>query len=283
VTLWPCVATAANVVIVGSVSDAETREALEAVQTIAPAFVLTDVDAADAPEQLQKADVVVAIGPRALSLVEHNPQPEKPLVYAMVPASSVTPGKAVTGVALEVPALAQLAQWKQIKFDTQRVGVIYDPKTSAAAVADVTKAGTALNMTIVTRKAETLAQVKTAVAELAPQVDVLWMAPDRKLFTDEVARAVLAVAMQKKLPLLGFSEEQAQAGALVVTLPDPKDIGRRAARLALALAGRAPEQRLPVPAPSTSPGWFVLNARTAEFLGIEVPEGVLRKARKVLR
>src|SRR6266542_3481668 len=109
-TLWPCLAAAANVVLVGSVSDPDTREALEAVQSIAPAFVVADPEAADAPEQLQKADVVVAIGPRALTLVTHS-CPEKPVVYAMVPAAQATPGKTVTGVALEVPPFVQLAQW----------------------------------------------------------------------------------------------------------------------------------------------------------------------------
>jgi ABC-type uncharacterized transport system substrate-binding protein len=282
-TLWPCLAAAANVVLVGSVSDADTREALEAVQTVAPAFVVADLDAAETPEQLQKADVVVAVGPRALGLIEHNLAPDKAVVYAMVPAAGVTPSKSITGVALEVPAYVQLAQWKQLKFDSQRVGVIYDPKVSVAALAEVTKAAGALGMTVVSRRAESLAQVRGALGELAAQVDVLLMLPDRRLFSDETARAVVAFALEKKLPLLAFSEEQAQAGALVATLPDPRDIGRRAARLALALAGRAPEQRLPVPVPSTSPGCFVLNARTAELLGIDIPDGLLRKARKIYR
>jgi putative ABC transport system substrate-binding protein len=282
-TLWPCIAAAANVVLVGSVSDADTRETLEAVQTIAPAFVLADVDAAETPEQLQKADVVLAVGPRALALVERNIPPDKPIVYSMVPAGGVTPGKTVTGIALEVPAYVQLAQWKQLKFDSHRVGVIYDPKVSAAALAEATKAAGALGMTLVSRRAETAAQVRTALAELAPQVDVLWMLPDRRLFTDETARMVLAFSLVKKLPLLAFSEEQAQSGALLAALPDAKDIGRRAARMALALAARAPEQRVPVPAPASSPGCFTVNARTAEFLGIDIPEGLLRKARKIYR
>src|SRR5207249_10413046 len=98
------------------------------------------------------------------------------------------------------------------------------------------------------------AQVRKAVDELAPKVDAVWLMPDRRLFSDGVARAVLAVTLQKKIPLLAFSDALTAAGALASVAPDPRDLGRRAARIALGIAGRAPAERLPVPPPMTSPG-----------------------------
>ena len=58
-------------------------------------------------------------------------------------------------------------------------------------------------------------------------------------------------------------------------------MGRRAARMALGIAGRAPDARLPVPAPATSTGALSLNAASAQALGIELPEAIVAKARKV--
>jgi hypothetical protein len=65
--------------------------------------------------------------------------------------------------------------------------------------------------------------------------------------------------------------------------PDPGDIGRRAARLALGLAGRAPADRLAVPPPATSPGALTLNARSAAALGLELPDPIVHKARTIYR
>jgi putative ABC transport system substrate-binding protein len=280
--LAPATGLAASVVVLGSDRDAETKETLDGAMKTAPDFVFADVDGAETAEKLSRADVVLVVGTRALTMARAV-VPDKPIVYAMVPATDVVASRAVTGVALEVPAFPQLAVWKQIRFDGQRVGVIYDPKVSAAAVSDAGKAAAALSLTLVLRPASDPGQVRAALTELAPKIDLLWLIPDRRLFSDETARAIIAFGIEKKIPVWAFSDDLVQAGAFASVLPDGRDIGRRAARLAIDLAGRAPETRLPVPAPMSSPGSFIVNARTAELLGLEIPDALLRKARKVYR
>jgi putative ABC transport system substrate-binding protein len=272
----------ANVVVLGNAAEVDAKEAIEAARKTAPDFSHAEIDSADAAEQLRHADVVLAVGARALTMAR-TVAPETPIVYAMVPAADATPAKNITGVALEVPPFAQFASWKQIRFDGDRVGVIYDPRTSAAALADASKAAAALGITLVARPAVDAAAVQAALVDLAPKIDVLWMIPDRRLFSDGTARAVLAYTLSKRIPLLAFSDTLAQAGALVALSPDARDIGRRAARIALDLAGRVPHQRLPMPPPMSSPGALSVNAHTAELLGIEIPEMLLRKARKIYR
>lgn len=282
--LWSATGFAATsaVVILASERETESKDAVDGARQTGPDFALTDVDAGDASVQLRKAEVVLVVGARALTMARAV-VPDKPIVYSMVPAGEAVPSRAVTGVTLEVPAFPQFAVWKQIRFDGQRVGIIYDPKVSAASLADASKAAGALGLTLLPRPASDAAQVRAALAELAPKIDLLWLAPDPRLFSDETARAVLAFALEKKIPLWAFSDALAQAGAFAAVIPDGKDIGRRAARLAIDLAGRAPEQRLPVPPPMTSPGTFIVNQRTADALGIDVPEALLRKARKIYR
>jgi ABC-type uncharacterized transport system substrate-binding protein len=280
--LLPATGLAGSVVILGSDNDPETKDSLEGVRQTAPDFSFADVESPDSPEQLRHADVVLAVGARALTMARAV-VPDKPVVYAMVPAGEALPSRAITGVTLEVPAFPQFAVWKQIRYDGQRVGVIYDPKVSAPSLNDASKAATALSLTLVIRPASDGAQVRAALVELAPKIDLLWLVPDRHLFNDETARAVLAFTLDKKIPLWAFSDALVQAGAFAGVYPDGRDIGRRAARMAIDVAGRAPESRLPVPAPMTSPGSLIVNARTAELLGIDVPDALLRKARKVYR
>jgi putative ABC transport system substrate-binding protein len=272
----------AEIVIVSDQGVPQFKEAFEAAQKVSPEASFAQEDSPDAPNQMKHADVVVTIGQKALELARTT-VPEKPIVYAMVLASQVQPSKSVTGVALEVPPFAQFAQWKQMKFDATRVGVIYSAKESSAYVQEAAKAAGALNLTLVTRQVADAKEVKTALAELADKIDVLWLVPDPHLYSPEMFRFVLGFTLDRKIALLGFLDTYTQSGAVASMSPDYKDIGRRAMRLAVGIAGRTPEQRLPVPPPMTSPGTLTINLKTARQLGIDMPETLINKARQVYR
>ena len=259
----------AGVVLLGSERVSEEKEALDAARQTAPAFSFADEDSVDAAEQLRHADVILAVGARALTMAR-TVAPETPVVYAMVPAAEAQPGKGVTGVAMEVPAYAELAQWKQLRYDGTRVGVVHE---KGAPVADAAKAAAALGMTLTVRAVEGPARVGAAVDELAPKVDAVWVATSLP--------QAAAAKWRGKVALLGGNDSATAVGALFSLAPDTADIGRRAARLALGIAGRAPEARLPVPPPATSPGALTLNAAAATALGIELPDPIVKKARKV--
>ncbi|MDB4965940.1 MAG: transporter substrate-binding protein [Myxococcales bacterium] len=258
-------------VIVGSEKGAEHKEAIDAARSVAPEFSFADEDSPDAADQLRHADVILAVGARALTMAR-SVAPEKPVVYAMVPAAEAMPGKSVTGVVLEVPAYAEFAQWKQLRFDGQRVGLLFDPKASASFLPDATRAATALGLALVPRPCDDAAHAATAVAELATKVDAVWVAAP---FAEAAAK------WSGKVALFGSDEKTTAMGALFSLAPDARDIGRRAARMALGILNRALDQRLPVPPPSTSPGALLLNAKTAQALGIELPDQLVKKARKI--
>ena len=273
--VWAACSSAASAggVIVGSDKVAEHKEAIDAARSVAPDFSFADEDSMDAAEQLRHADVILAVGARALTMARAV-APDKPVVYAMVPAAEAQPGKSVTGVVLEVPAYAAFVQWKQLRYDGARVGLLYNPKVSPTALGEAARAAAALGLTLVPRACDDAAHVSAAVSELATKVDVVWIAEP---FPEAAAK------WTGKLALIGSDERAVTLGALFALAPDARDIGRRAARMALSIANRAAEQRLPVPPPSTSPGVLLLNAKTADALGIELPDQLVRKARKVVR
>jgi len=165
-----------------------------------------------------------------------------------------------------------LAQWKQLRFDGQRVAFVYD-KAAPSLAADARKAAAALGLTLTTRAAD-CANVAAPVDELAPTNDAVWLT---------CGWPPGAAKWSGKVALLASDEKATAAGALFALAPDARDIGRRAARMALGIAGRTPETRLPVPPPATSPGALSLNAATAQALAIELPEPIVKKARKVYR
>jgi putative ABC transport system substrate-binding protein len=261
----------AGVVVVGNEHAPELKEALDAARQTAPAFSFADEDSLDAAEQLRHADVILAVGTRALTMAR-TVAADTPAVYAMVPAAEAQPGKLTTGVALEVPAYAELAQWKQLRWDGVRVALVYD-KSAPGIAADAAKAAAALGLTLTARAVDD-AHVDAVVDELAPKSDAVWIATP-------TWPTKAANKWRGKVALLGSTDQSTALGALFSLAADARDIGRRAARLALGIAGRAADARLPVPAPTTSPGALTLNATSAAALGIELPDAIVKKARKV--
>jgi putative ABC transport system substrate-binding protein len=272
----------AEIVLLSDPNVPQYKEAIDAARSVAPDASFADESSPDAANQLKHADVVLAVGQKALELARAGAA-DKPIVYAMVLASQAQASRTVTGVALEVPPFAQFAQWKQMKFDATRVGVIYNPKESAAYVDEAGKAAGALGLTLISRQVTEAKDVRNALNDLAGKIDVLWLVPDPHLFTNDMFRFVLGFTLDRKIALLGFLDVFTASGALASMAPDYRDIGRRAMRLAVGIAGRAPEQRLPVPAPASSPGTLTVNLKTAKQLGIEIPDSLINKARQVFR
>ena len=79
------------------------------------------------------------------------------------------------------------------------------------------------------------------------------------------------------------SRASARVSALASVAPDYAEIGKRAARMVAELLGKPPEQRVPVPPPSGSPGALTINLKTARQLGLEISSGVQSKARQVFK
>jgi len=260
----------AGVVLLGSEHAPEHKEALDAARATAPSFSFADEDSPDAAEQLRHADVILAVGTRAFTMAR-TLAPDTPLVYAMVPAAEAQAGKGITGVALEVPAYAELAQWKQLRYDGTRVALVQE---KASPVTDAAKAAAALGLTLIVRAVEP-ARVEAAIDELAAKVDAVWV--------PGTLPSAAAARWSARVAILGGNDKATAAGALFSLAPDAGDIGRRAARLALGLAGRAPADRLAVPPAATSPGALTLNARSAAALGLELPDPIVHKARKIYR
>jgi putative ABC transport system substrate-binding protein len=163
----------------------------------------------------------------------------------------------------------------------KRVGVIYDPRTSAAFMEDAVKAAGALGVTLVARPVSDAREVRTALSEIADGIDVLWLMPDPRLISAEMFNYLLIFTLERRIALFGFLDSFTQAGALASVAPDYHEIGRRAAQLAAEVAARPADARLPLPPPTTSPGALSVNTKTAQQLGVAIPPSVLAKARQV--
>ncbi len=208
------------------------------------------------------AKVLFAIGPdvavAAASL-------GAPLLYAMVPsASGAGLDPALPGVPMYVSPGHQVRAVHTVLPRAQRVGILYDPAVSSGQVAECESALLGAGLRLVRKEVGSRAEVPGALRQLLPTIDVLWLVPDSTVIGAETLRVLLQTPLAAKVPVVGYTEIMARAGALLTVEARWDDVGRKAAAAAKKmLAGGKPS----VSAPD---GALFLNARTASALGIEL-------------
>src|SRR5213593_1305414 len=178
--------------------------------------MLTDGGVPDAPSA-----VVVAVGTEAAQwAVQHT---TGTVVFCMVanarqnllaPLSTSDRGR-VAGVTLNVPAKTQFEALHELLPDAKRVGVLFDPRKSAATIEEARAAAAALGLEVVTREVAGEAALPEATVWIARRIDVLWTTVDSTVFNSRSAQFVLTEMLKRKIPVMGFSENMVKAGALL--------------------------------------------------------------------
>jgi putative ABC transport system substrate-binding protein len=258
-----------------------------------PSFERYVVDAdTTTPEELRafvgRADVsiILALGTDAAKLVKaaHS---DVPSVFSMVSEpgqsgllnSGGNGGTPMTGVCLDVPVREQFSSLLDVVPRAKKIGVIYNPDETQFIVDEARKAANRMNLGLVTHPIRSEAEVPEGLTTLRPRIDALWLVSDRTVLTTQSLQYVFLFAFQTNLPLMGLSDHFVRMGALFAVGPDYRDVGMQSGEFAAQiLAGRDPDE-LPVASPRKV--LLSLNLRTAEIIGLRIPDVVVRKAASV--
>jgi putative ABC transport system substrate-binding protein len=233
-------------------------------------------------------NIVVALGTEAAGQVGAALS-GIPVVFAMVvdPVQSglvgnpSRPGGNMTGVTLAVPASEVLAALHQAAPEVRRVGIIYDPAQSQRAVREVTDAARDLGLQAVTRVVRSASDVPRAADDLRGKVDALYAQVDGTVYSSQSAKFILLFALRNGIPVVGFSANLVEAGALLAVYPDYVDVGRQAGYIALRiLAGENPGT-IGVAAPRKA--LVAINLSVERTLGLRIPQSLRKTADKVFK
>lgn len=107
----------------------------------------------------------------------------------------------------------------------------------------------------------------------------LLLLPDANLLTAPVMSNVYLFSFRKNVPLLGISEANVKQGALFALVFDPKAVSRQIGeKVQTILDGVAATE-----IPASPPGRYNLyiNSNTARKMGIEIPDEMMRKAKRI--
>ena len=218
------------------------------------------------------ADLVLAVGSKA-AIAAKLEIFDIPVVYNMVlhPAKYDLKAANMVGVSVKSSIEQQLNAVRGLLPNLKRIGYLYDPEKTTPLPADAISQARQLGITFIDRQVRTAEQVPTALRELLPDVEALWLLSDSTVLTDESFTFLLRAAFDQHVPIIGFDPEFSRRGALISFWVDSADIGREAAHIAQSiLAGStAPPPKMFQPKQR-----MALNLGTAEYLGIAIPPAV---------
>jgi putative ABC transport system substrate-binding protein len=208
-----------------------------------------------------------------------------PVAIGMV-ASLSRPGGNVTGLSFAVPTLAlkQLQLLKETAPGANRIGSLYDA-TRGPATRPLAKlleeAGASLGVEVRTywiQRPEDLEPTFDAMRR--DGVSALHVVETAAL-TLMLAGRIADLALQDRLPVMYPTPEFMKAGGLMALGVDQADLYRRAAGYVYKILQGADPADLPVEQPTKFE--FVINKKTADALGLTIPQSLLVQATEVIQ
>jgi putative tryptophan/tyrosine transport system substrate-binding protein len=237
-----------------------------------------------------QVDVIVASGPTILSAMEATSTIPIVMMAAADPvgsgyvASLAQPGGNVTGLSLLSPLLSakRLELLKHAVPAASRFAVLWSGQPGGLVLAwrETQVAAQALGVEIESLEVSQASALDSAFETAARErVDGLILLPERLL--GEYRERLLDLAMRNRLPTMYSGKAWAAAGGLMAYGPNTAPMWRRAAYYVDRILKGARPADLPVEQPTNFD--FVINLKTAQALGLTIPQHVLAQATELIQ
>jgi putative tryptophan/tyrosine transport system substrate-binding protein len=241
--------------------------------------------------QLQ-VDVIITTGGTPPSLAAKEATRTIPIVMTTIGdpvgiglvASLAHPGGNVTGLSIMAPTLnsKRLDILKEVVPGLSRVAWLSNPANATTPLnwREITSAGQILGIVLQQLDAPAGRELANAFEVAAREgCDAVLVQEDAALTLNR--RQIVDIALQRHMPLVAGLREFADAGALVSYGPSMAALFRRAAYYVDRILKGTKPADLPVEQPREFE--FVINIRTAQALGLTIPQHVLLQATEVIQ
>jgi ABC-type uncharacterized transport system substrate-binding protein len=193
-----------------------------------------------------------------------------PKLFALIAAANLEPWAGrndIWGVSLDITPATQFQIMRQAFPERRRVGVLYNPNHNQKIIEEAKRAAAASGFNLQVFPVSTIKEIPFAFEKLDEKADLLWTLYDQTVYGPESAKYILMQALQKRIPVVGFSPHFAKAGALLALYGDYYDMGQQAATQALALrSGEGDTARLDRPRTVR----IAVNDKVGGFLGVSL-------------
>jgi putative ABC transport system substrate-binding protein len=229
-------------------------------------------------ESLAKAQpvVAVAVGNGAAAALDHAAPAELTILYTVVLASDLESEGSQSrryraAITIDLPPEALLSEVAKLFPGKLRIGVIRGPAQNEAYMKTFEQAARRNGLVPEVVNCDRPRDLVEDFLKLKARADLVWCPPNAQLYNSATLKPLLIASLTNRLPIIGFSEQFVQAGALLGGFADFPDVGRQTAALATRVArkegvsAREPARRFR----------FAYNQRVARMLGLRavIPEG----------
>jgi putative tryptophan/tyrosine transport system substrate-binding protein len=234
----------------------------------------------------QDINIVFVIGEAAESIRKFTKGTSMPVLFSGDPDPIVNgfvkslshPGGNATGI-INVDSLSKsLELLVNIKPGIKQVWMPYDPNDqfSLKDVVQAEKAAASLKVKLLCHEVRTVEETITEIDNLPKDVDAIFINPSRILFPG--ISKIIQTAINRGLPT--GSSLQSDSSILIVLTTDFYDSGKRVARLAHQIFTGIKPSDIPVETPESL---LTINLKTAEKIGVAVPDHILVQAKRFIR
>lgn len=237
---------------------------------------LTDLGAAQAQNLSRGGDLLVPVGVKATRYLADQHAGKAPVLALMLPKAAAerihwpsTLGRGKTSfVYIDQPPSRTLALVEEAFPGARRVGLVVSDENQTNIKA-LNQEAAKRRLTLALETVAAAEDVAPALRRVLPDIDVLLLVPDTVAINSANAQNVLLTTYRYRVPVVGFSQGLAKAGAVAAVFSSPAQIGRQGAQMAVRWF--ADEGDLP---PAQPAGEFsvAFNSRVARSLGVVMTE-----------
>ncbi len=208
-----------------------------------------------------------------------------PVAQGYVVASLARPGGNITGLTTlssTPPAGKRLQLLKETVPPVSQVAVLWNPDNPAKVIdfRETQVAAEALGLTLQSPEVRGPDDFDRAFeAAAAGHVDGLVAFSD--LFLLPLAKPIAEFALKRRLPSIFADRPYVEAGGMMAYGPNTIDLFRRAASYVDKILKGAKPADLPVEQPTKFD--FIINLKTAQGLGLSIPQSILLQSTEVLQ
>lgn len=222
-------------------------------------------------------DAVLAIGTSVFKIAREIKG--LPVIYTMVMPSE-TEGLArtnISGVSMDIDPAAAITAMMEVVSKARRIGVLYDPRYTAAFVREAARAAAAAGVDLVVKQVHDARDVPRLVEEMRTKIDILWMLPDPTVTTTTVVDYLLQFSFQHNVPMFSFANKYVEMGAVAALVVDPHAMGVQAGEIVKRLsAGRTDALRVYARSPR-----LTINTKVAAKMGLKIGDETLKRANTI--
>jgi ABC-type uncharacterized transport system substrate-binding protein len=236
---------------------------------------LADLKAGQISSLTRSQDLIVPVGVKAARAVADGHAGQASVLSLMIPRAAgerfqwpASLGRRkVSHVYIDQPAGRSLGLVEAAFTGARRIGLVISAENAGVAKLLAQEAGRR-QMILNVETVDSPDDVAPALRRVLPESNVLLLVPDALAINAGNAQNVLLTTYRHRVPVVGFSQGLAKAGAVASAYSSPGQIGRQGAQMALRWLDHGE-----LPAPQAAVEFSIaFNPHVARSLGVSLPD-----------